>query len=103
MSKNLEDHFNATITFISMDWKKESFERTDYKSLDSLPEPPSLFDDMIRVAKILSKGIKFVRVDLYCINNQVYFSELTFHPSSGFMVLKDPNDDRKIGELLDLY
>ena len=60
----------------------------------------SLFDDMIRVAKILSKGIKFVRVDLYCINNQVYFSELTFTPAKGTLIFDDDKADFEIGEWL---
>ena len=38
---------------------------------------------MIRIAKILSKDFKFVRVDLYDINGKVYFGELTFSPTNG--------------------
>ena len=100
LSQNLENHSEASITFITMDWKKESFERTDYKSLTKLPKKPPLFDEMVEFARILSKGIRFVRVDLYSINGCIYFSELTFHPSSGFMKFKNPDDDKKLGKLL---
>ena len=41
-------------------------------------------DEMIDVARKLSKGIPFVRVDLYCVNNQILFSEMTFFPGGGY-------------------
>ena len=35
------------------------------------------------IAKTLASDFKFVRVDLYYINGQVKFGELTFSPCSG--------------------
>ena len=35
------------------------------------------------VVKELASNFKFVRVDLYSINKQIKFSELTFSPCSG--------------------
>lgn len=51
-----------------------------------LPKPDCI-DEMFEIAGKLSKGIPFLRVDLYCINNRPYFGETTFFPASGF----DPN------------
>lgn len=51
-----------------------------------LPKPECM-DEMFELAGKLSKGIPFLRVDLYCINNRPYFGETTFYPDSGF----DPN------------
>lgn len=51
-----------------------------------LPKPGCI-DEMFELAAKLSKGIPFLRVDLYCINGQPYFGETTFYPDSGF----DPN------------
>lgn len=31
----------------------------------------------------LCKDFKFVRVDMYCINDKIYFGEMTFTPCSG--------------------
>ena len=42
---------------------------------------PSLFEEMKNVAVRLSEDFKFVRVDLYQIENRVYFGELTFSPA----------------------
>ena len=57
---------------------------------------------MIEISKKLSAGHRFLRVDLYQINGQVYFSELTFTPSSGLMRFKNPNHDREIGDMMKL-
>ena len=39
---------------------------------------PENFEEMKRIASILSKGIPHVRVDLYNINGHIYFGEMTF-------------------------
>lgn len=41
---------------------------------------PEAFDEMKRIAAVLSMGIPFVRVDLYEVNGNVRFSEMTFMP-----------------------
>ena len=45
---------------------------------------PDCIDEMFSIAEKLSKGIPYVRVDLYCIDGLVYFGEMTFYPDSGF-------------------
>jgi len=52
----------------------------------TLPKPERI-DEMFSIAKRLSEGFPFVRVDLYYENDKIYFGELTFYPQSGF----DPN------------
>lgn len=47
-------------------------------------EMPINLDLMLELAKKLSNGIPFVRVDFYEVNGKVYFGELTFYPASGF-------------------
>lgn len=61
---------------------------------------PRTLEQMIEVAKTLSQGIPFVRVDLYEISGKVYFGELTFYPSSGTGKFTPPEWDKKIGDLL---
>ena len=43
---------------------------------------------MIEYAKKLSKPFPLVRVDLYIVDNKVYFGELTFTPAAGLDVEK---------------
>lgn len=57
---------------------------------------------MIKISRKLSQGMKFLRVDLYEIDGQVFFSEFTFHPCSGFMPFNDDKYDLDIGEMLEL-
>ncbi len=47
-------------------------------------QKPDCIDEMFKIAEKLSKGIPYVRVDLYCINGLIYFGEMTFFPDSGF-------------------
>ena len=57
---------------------------------------------MKRLAGVLSKGIRQVRVDFYEINGRVYFGELTFSHWSG-MVPFDPEEwDYKMGEWINI-
>lgn len=44
---------------------------------------PDNLTDMIKVAEELSKGFKFLRVDLYNVKGRIYFGELTFYPAAG--------------------
>ena len=100
VSEGLENHATAYISFVSLDWKKLPFWRKDYRPFDILPNKPKKLEEMIGISRKLSKGIKFLRVDLYEIDGQVFFSEFTFHPCSGFMPFIDDKFDYDIGEML---
>ena len=39
---------------------------------------------MLKIAKTLSKGFSHIRVDLFDVDGNVYFGELTFFDNSGF-------------------
>jgi hypothetical protein len=66
-----------------------------------IPKPPCL-GVMHEIAKTLSAGIPFVRVDLYAINGKVYFGELTFYPGSGYEKFLTPEWDGIFGDWLAL-
>lgn len=100
VSQGLEDHATAHISFLNMDWTFAPYERSDFRPLTVLPKKPETFDEMRRIAKILSADIPFVRVDLYQINGRVYFSELTFSPCGGFCPFKERQQDIDIGKYL---
>lgn len=102
ISKGLEDHSTARISFVTMDWQSAPYKRSDYMSFEELPPKPQGFDEMVSLARKLSKGHPFLRVDLYQIGSRVYFSELTFSPCSGVMPLKIPDHDVEIGKLITL-
>lgn len=67
-----------------------------------MPEKPKTFEEMKRIASILSKGIPSVRIDLYEINGKVFFGEMTFTHWGGFMPFDPMEWDEKFGEWIKL-
>ena len=65
-------------------------------------EKPDQMDEMFEIAEKLSSRFHFVRVDLYCENNKIYFGELTFFPSSGFDLDYSEQGDLMFGRMIDL-
>ena len=57
---------------------------------------------MVEYAKILAKDFKLVRVDFFEHLGELYLSELTFTPYSGFMKFIPQEYDYKIGKMLQL-
>lgn len=102
VSKGLENHNTASVLFLSMDWQPVPFGRADYKEMEQVPEKPSRLLEMIEIARTLSKGIAFLRVDLYQIGENIKFSELTFTPCGGYMPFEPKQWDIKVGEMLEL-
>ncbi len=58
-------------------------------------ESPAFLNKMVNYSKTLSKEFKFVRVDFFEVNNDIYFGEMTFTPYSGFI--------KFIPDIYDLY
>lgn len=68
--------------YYDLNWNKCNFTKNKYLSKNILSKPNNL-GEMIKIAEKLSSEFKFVRVDLYNVNNKIYFGELTFTPSGG--------------------
>jgi hypothetical protein len=56
----------------------------------------------LEVATELAASFPFVRVDLYALNEKIYFGELTFYPGKGVERFRPASFDRTFGALLDL-
>lgn len=67
----------------------------------TLPRPENL-DEMFRIARLLSKGIPHLRVDLYNVDGKIYFGETTFFTASGFDANRLPEADLYFGNLAKL-
>lgn len=72
------------------------------ENIDEMKRPQNL-EELVETARILSEGMPYVRVDLYSINDKLYFGELTFTPS-GNMIMVDYTleFDAKMGKYIDL-
>lgn len=66
-----------------MEWNLLNARDKDYPN-NPLPDPkPALYEKMVALAKVLSKGIPHVRVDFNYVNNHIYFGEMTFFHCGG--------------------
>lgn len=93
-----------TIDFFDPFWNHQEFIGLNPNAIHSkepIPKPDSL-DKMIWIARTLSSGISFCRIDLYEINKKVLFGEITFYPLSGFGFFYPSNYDYLLGDMLKL-
>ena len=86
-----------TIDYFDMDWEllniKQNFENSEVP----LGKPDN-FEEMKKLASKLSKGFPFVRVDLYSVDNKIYFSEFTFFSDAGYQKFYPDEWDLTLGE-----
>ncbi len=83
----------------------ESFDGSQFngwKKADVCPEKPKDWDTMVKMAEDLCAPFPFVRCDLYEIDGKIYFSEMTFTPAKGTLILDDDSCDFTMGEWLDI-
>lgn len=90
------------LTYYDMNLDQLPFTNGSYKmnKIKKL-KPSKHFDQMVSIAKTISKDFPFVRVDFYDAD-KLYIGELTFTPTGGFAKYKPVEWDYKMGEILDL-
>lgn len=89
------------LVFMSPSWEKMPWRLGKFCSTkDDNPKKPDNLDEMLELAKLLSKDFPFVRVDLYSFNKRIYFGELTFLHDSGFSKFDDYKWDLYYGNLI---
>lgn len=89
--------------FYTPEWTLLPFTRKNpYTQNETLK--PKTFTKMLAIAEQLAKFVNnaFVRVDLYEINGEVYFGELTFYPGGGLEKFIPEEWDYKLGSWIDL-
>lgn len=64
---------------------------------------PEMYDDMIEIGAILAAPFCYARIDLYYVNNAIYFGEVTFHAESGTGNFIPEKWDYYFGERLNLH
>ena len=90
------------IIFYSSDWKEMPFIwSTKYKKADSQVQPRNL-EEMKKIVIKLAKDFYYIRVDLYSLNNKIYFGELTFSAANGMGKFVPEKWDKFYGEKVDL-
>ena len=90
-------------TELTRDW--EDFDGSQFngwKKADVRPAKPQNWEEMVAMAEKLSAPFPFVRFDLYDVDGKIYFSEMTFTPAKGTLILDDDSCDFLMGEWLDI-
>lgn len=89
--------------FFDSDWSSLGYNGYSRdESVVARIERPEKLDEMLEIARKLSEGFPFIRVDLYSTEDEVYFGELTFYHYAGFDTEIDEQSDRVLGGLLRL-
>lgn len=84
-----KDVGNGEQIIMDPEWNALNWTFETYGKMSDIPERPVKLEEMMEDARILSKGIRYIRVDMYCDNENIYFGEMTFTPSGGFYPYKN--------------
>ena len=99
-SKNIQER-----SFYNMDWVMQDIELVEPHKVQAKEpvEKPQNLAEMIKIAKELSRGFAFVRVDLYkLLDGTLKFGELTFTSASGVSKWSSYDIDKKLGDLINI-
>ena len=92
---------NESIDYFDVEWNLLKLKQNFPNSDQPLPKPEKL-TEMLEIAKVLSKNISFLRVDLYMVNGAIAFSEHTFYSDAGLAKFHPDSWDEKIGNWIKL-
>lgn len=81
--------------FFDLDWNKLPI-INGYVNSPTPPPRPDRLSEMIEIARKLSSGFPFVRIDLYSVP-EVYFGEMTFYPHAGLIAIYPEEWDIRLG------
>lgn len=95
---------HANMLVYDHEWNvvENSILQTSHFTLGRVIPKPSNFNEILRTAEILSAKFPCVRIDLYNINNVIYFGEMTFTSLAGLMNYFTPSFLLEVGMHIDL-
>lgn len=98
-----DDETNVVRRMYDMDWNLLNVGLRGKETVKVVEEKPSVFNEMYQLAQKLSKGFIHIRVDFYCIENRIYFGEMTFYHMSGYEIFEPDSWNVKLGEYINLF
>nr|WP_321293148.1 ATP-grasp fold amidoligase family protein [uncultured Trichococcus sp.] len=87
----------AKLGIYDLNFAKMPFIRADIAGITKAVKKPKNFDRMIEISKCLSEDFPHVRVDLYNIEGEIFFGELTFYDGSGYKGFIPDEFDKFLG------
>ena len=91
----------CTFDFYDINWEHLDMHQRQQNAINGV-EKPETFDKMVAIAEKLSQGMPHVRVDLYEVNGQNYFGEMTFYTWGGYIEFVPPERDEIMGSYIKL-
>ena len=91
-----------TIDFFDIDWNHQEFTGLNPAAGPAAVPParPINLDTQIRIARKLSKGMPYSRIDLYETGENTYFGEITLYPMSGMGSFSPEQYNEILGQML---
>lgn len=86
------------VSFYDLNWQKLAISQTGETNETELIKKPKKFDEMIKVAQRLGKGLLHIRVDFIIDADNFYFTELTFFDSGGRKPFVPDSYEYKFGD-----
>lgn len=99
------DNDHTDVALFDPDWNylpNKSVFNEHYRQQEVLVKKPVNLDEMLYVAAQLSAGFPVVRVDLYNINSNIYFGEMTFTSLGGTMNFYTNECLYEMGQMIDI-
>ena len=66
------------------------------------PQLPKHFENLVRIVRAISDGFDYIRVDLFNVDDQIFFGELTPFHRGGMAKVVTEEWDRRLGEMWDM-
>ena len=95
---SIKEGENKYRNFYDMNWNFINFQCLSESHPTYHYPKPKFFELMKKYAIILSKDFKFVRVDLYELENEIRLGELTFTPMNSFFYCKNKEHEIELGK-----
>ncbi|MBD5641676.1 MAG: hypothetical protein HDQ91_04585 [Desulfovibrio sp.] len=86
----------------SEDWILQEWNLRFRNSDIDIPRPERL-DEMIDIARFLSRQFKLVSIDFYYYNNNIKIGEMTFYPGAGYNTFYPLEADYLVGKHIQIY
>jgi len=91
---------------VKFDYFDENFKHINLRQKHPMSsktiDKPATFEEMKKLANILSKGLPEARCDFYEVNGKVYFGEITFFHHGGLVPFHPSNWDKIFGSWIKL-
>ena len=95
---SIKENHRKYRNFYDMNWNLLDFDCLSQRHPTYIYEKPKLFELMKEYSIKLSHDFKFVRVDLYEIENEVRLGELTFIPMDSYFICKNKEHEIELGK-----